>query len=83
MGKNIPLLDFIRVYGQSYAIGESAERHGLVTQRNGASRYTRDYYGVRVAAASGRLYERGGEVQVFGSHPPGKGAGWTEVVAIM
>jgi hypothetical protein len=70
-GKNTPLLDYVRVNGQPYVIGESAERHGLVTQRNGASRYTRDYYGVLAAAALGRLYERGGEVKVFGSHPPG------------
>lgn len=69
-GKHAPALDYIRVNGQPYVIGESAERHGLVTQRNGASRYTRDYYGVLAAAALGRLYERGGEVKVFGSHPP-------------
>ena len=70
-GKKSPPLDYLRVNGQPYVIGESAERHGLVTQRNGASRYTRDYYGVFAAAALGRLYERGGEVKIFGSHPPG------------
>ena len=52
-------------------IGGSAERHGLVTQRTGTARYTRDYYGVLAAAAFGRLYDRSREVSVFGSHPPG------------
>jgi hypothetical protein len=70
-GKQAPPPDYIRVNGQPFVIGESAERHGLVTQRNGASRYTRDYYGIFAAATMGRLYERGGEVKVFGSHPPG------------
>jgi hypothetical protein len=70
-GKQAPPLDYMRINGQPYVIGESAERHGLVTQRNGASRYTRDYYGIFAAAALGRLYERGGDVKVFGSHPPG------------
>lgn len=70
-GKQMPPLDYMRINGQPYVIGESAERHGLVSQRNGASRYTRDYYGIFAAAALGRLYERGGEVKIFGSHPPG------------
>jgi membrane protease YdiL (CAAX protease family) len=38
--------DYIRVNGTPYVIGESAERHGLVTKRSGAARYTRDYYGI-------------------------------------
>jgi hypothetical protein len=69
--KNTPLLDYIRVIGQPYVIGESVERHGLVKQRSGVSRYTRDYYGVLAAVALGRLYERDGEIKMFGSHPPG------------
>ena len=63
--------DYVRVNGKSYVVGESAERHGLVTQRTGTARYTRDYYGVLAAAALGRLYERGREISIFGSHPPG------------
>jgi hypothetical protein len=63
--------DYIRINGKPYVIGESAERHGLVTQRTGTARYTKDYYGVFAAAALGRLYDRSREVSVFGSHPPG------------
>jgi hypothetical protein len=63
--------DYIRVNGKPYVVGESAERHGLVTQRTGTARYTRDYYGVLAATALGRLYERSRETSVFGSHPPG------------
>jgi hypothetical protein len=63
--------DYIRVNGQPYVIGESAERHGVLSQRNGAARYTRDYYGVFAAIALALLYDRGREVSVFGSHPPG------------
>jgi len=66
-----PSLDYIRVNGQPYVVGESAERHGISTQRTGAARYTRDYYGVLAAAALGRLYDRSREVSIFGSHPPG------------
>jgi hypothetical protein len=64
-------MDYMRINGQAYVIGESAERHGLVTQRTGTARYTRNYYGVLAAAALGRLYDRSREVSVFGSHPPG------------
>ncbi len=52
-------------------VGESAERHAIITQRNGAARYTRDYYGILSAATLGRLYDRSREVAIFGSHPPG------------
>ena len=63
--------DYLRINGQPYAVGESAERQGLVTQRSGVARYTKDYYGILPAAALSRLYERGREVSVFGSHVPG------------
>ena len=63
--------DYLRINGKPYVIGESAERHGLITRRSGTSRYTRDYYGVLAAAALGRLYNRSMEVSLFGSHPPG------------
>jgi hypothetical protein len=66
-----PPLDYIRVNGQPYVVGASAERHGIRIQRTGAARYTRDYYGVLAAAALGRLYERSQEVSIFGSHAPG------------
>jgi len=63
--------DYVHVNGKPYVVGESAERYGLVTQRTGTARCTRDYYGVLAAAALGRLYERGREVSIFGNHPPG------------
>ncbi|MGD8750931.1 MAG: ParM/StbA family protein [Anaerolineales bacterium] len=63
--------DYIRVNDKPYVIGESAERHGFITRRTGASRYTRDYYGIFAVAVLSRLYERSREVAVFGSHPPG------------
>lgn len=70
-GKQSSLQDYVRINGQPYVVGESAERHGVHTQRTGSSRYTRDYYGVFAAAILGRCYDRGMEVSVFGSHPPG------------
>ncbi len=51
--------------GTPYVVGESAERHGLVSQRLGAARYTRDFYGVLAATALAQLYCRGREVAVF------------------
>jgi hypothetical protein len=38
--------DYVRVNGKPYVVGESAEHHGMVTQRTGTARYTRDYHGV-------------------------------------
>ncbi len=63
--------DYLKVNSKPYVIGESAERHGLLVQRSGTARYNRDYYGVLAAAAMKRLYGRGREISVFGSHPPG------------
>jgi hypothetical protein len=65
------LADYVRINGRPYVIGESAERYGVLTQRNGTSCYSRDYYGVLAAAALGRLYDRSRGVSIFGSHPPG------------
>lgn len=64
-------MDYLRINGKPYVLGESAERHGIITQRTGAARYTRDYYGILAAAALGRLYERSRDILIFGSHPPG------------
>jgi hypothetical protein len=61
-GRFGPSQDYLRINGQPFVIGESAERHGTLTRRSGASRYRKDYYGIFVAAALARL---------FGSHPPG------------
>jgi len=70
-GKQNSLQDYIRINGQPYVVGESAERHGVHTQRTGSSRYTRDYFGIFAATVLGRFYERGMDVSIFGSHPPG------------
>jgi len=64
-------VDYLRINGKPYVAGESAERHGLVTQRTSTARYTRDYYGVLAAPALGRLNNRSREISVFGSQPPG------------
>ena len=45
--------DYLRINGKPHVIGDNAERHGLVTQRTGTARYTRDYYGLFAAAALG------------------------------
>ncbi|MBT7988922.1 MAG: hypothetical protein HN769_03475 [Anaerolineae bacterium] len=37
--------DYFRVNGKPSVVGESAERHSVLVQRSGSSRYTRDYYG--------------------------------------
>jgi hypothetical protein len=66
-----PPVDYLRVNGQPYVAGESAERHGTLTRRTGAARYSPDYYGVFVAATLTRLLDEGCEVLLFGSHPPG------------
>jgi len=61
-GKQGSSQDYVRINGQPYVVGESAERHGVHTQRTGSSRYIRDYYGIFAAAMLGRFYERGMEV---------------------
>ena len=56
-GKQASLQDYVRINGQPYVIGESAERHGVHSQRTGSSRYTRDYYYTFAAAVLERLNE--------------------------
>jgi hypothetical protein len=73
-------LDYLRVNGHPYVVGESAERHGVSIQRFGAARYTRDYYGVLAAATLARFYVRSREVMVFGSHPPGDVNFWDDLM---
>jgi hypothetical protein len=70
-GASGKLPGYLRINGTPYAVGESAERHGVHIQRTGAARYTRDYLGIFSAAALAQLYDRGGEVKLFSSHPPG------------
>jgi predicted nucleotidyltransferase len=61
----------LKINGKPNVIGESVERHSISVQRSGAARYTRDYYVLLAIAAIARLYDRGREVMVFGSHAPG------------
>ena len=63
--------DYFKVNGKPFVVGESAERHGLITQRTGTARYTKDYCGVLAAISLAQFYVRGREVAVFASHPPG------------
>ena len=70
-GKGGPPADYLRINGQPYVVGASAERHGTLTRKTGASRYSADYYGVLAAAMLARLYDTDGDVNIFGSHPPG------------
>ena len=69
-GASEPPRDYLKINGQAYVVGESAERHGVHTQRTGAARYTRDYYGLFAAAALGQLYDRGGEVMILAATHP-------------
>lgn len=64
-------LDYLRINGSPFVIGESAERHGTLINKYGADRYTKDYYGHIAAAALARLYDKSGDVDLFGSHAPG------------
>jgi hypothetical protein len=70
-GRQGPPADYVKINGQAYVVGDSAERHGTLTRRSGAARYTADYYGVFVAATMARLFDRNTTVAIFGSHPPG------------
>jgi len=63
--------DYFRVNGIPYVVGESADRHGVITQRTGTARYTKEYCGVLAAISLSKLYGRGREVAIFASHPPG------------
>jgi hypothetical protein len=51
--------DYIRINGTPYVVGESAERHCLVSKRSGASRYTRDYYGVLTVKETRNQIDKG------------------------
>lgn len=66
-----PPRDYMLVNGKPYVFGESAERHGTLSHRTGAARYTPNYYGVFVAATLARLFDQDTEVALFGSHAPG------------
>lgn len=66
-----PPRDYMIINGTPYVFGESAERHGTLTRRTGAARYTPDYYGVLVAATLARVFDQNEEISLFGSHAPG------------
>jgi hypothetical protein len=72
--------DYFRVNGKPYAVGESAERHGVVTPRSGTARYTKDYCGVLAAISLAQFYGRGREVTVFASHPLGDVQYWEDLM---
>jgi hypothetical protein len=62
--------DYIWIDGLPYAVGATAERHGIPTRPKGAARYTRSYYGVALAAMLAHGYSISGEVSAFIGHPP-------------
>lgn len=64
-----PPIDFIRINGKPYVIGEAAEDFGPVTKKVGAARYTKEYIGNLFASSLARAYTNGGEVEVIASHP--------------
>ena len=66
-----PFVQEILTTYNPYVIGESAERHGIVTPRLGSARYSRDNNGVLAGLSLAQLYDRGRIVAVFASHPPG------------
>lgn len=70
-GPTGPGPDYLRINGVPYVVGQSAERHGVVTRHTGAARYTPHYYGALAAAMLGRTFERSADVAIFGSHAPG------------
>ncbi len=66
-----PPADYCLVNGKPYVIGQTAERYGVLTRRSGPARYTRDYYGVIVAAILGQLYGASSQIRIYASHAPG------------
>lgn len=64
--------DYIRVNDLYCVVGDTAEFHGVSAFQAGASRYTREYYGVLMCAALTRLFDEPvGNLVIFASHPPG------------
>jgi len=72
-GSAVPPDDYVLVNGLPYVVGSRAERYGLKrgTFQTGAARYVETYYGVFVAVALARIYERNvRNVFLFASHSP-------------
>lgn len=72
--------DYFHVNWKPYAVGENAERHGIITQRSGTARYTKDYLGVLAAISPAKLYVQVREVSVFASHSPGDMKYWEDLI---
>jgi hypothetical protein len=62
---------YFKVNGIPYAIGDQAYSHGVFVLEQAQKRYRKDYYGVLLGAALAMAHKKGGQVQVFASHPPG------------
>lgn len=63
--------EYFTVNGTHYAIGNKGKRHGAFERRYGAKRYNKDYYGVFLAIAMTRSFQRSTDVYLVGSHAPG------------
>lgn len=66
-----PPVDYVKVNGKAYAIGEQAEKEGVPARRSGASKFDKNYIGVMMAALMGRLWITDGDMVVFASYAPG------------
>lgn len=63
--------DYFMLDDHYYIVGTMAERYGQIVRRSGASKYTRDYYGVLFSACLLRLFPQGHDnLYVFVCHPP-------------
>lgn len=69
-GPEGPGLDYAVINGTPYAFGEQAESFEDVLRPKLEARYTQGYYGVIAAYTMARIFQQGGEVGIFGSHPP-------------
>jgi hypothetical protein len=64
--------DYMLINGTPYAFGAKGLRHGKMERKHGAARYKKDYYGVFLAAAMAKGFQRSVDnVFVMGSHAPG------------
>lgn len=63
--------DYLCINGVPYAIGKRAFEEGFTGRQHGSARYTREYYGVFVAATLYKLYDKSMKrITLYGSHAP-------------
>lgn len=63
--------DYLLINGVPYAIGSRAFGEGFAGRQHGSARYTREYYGIFVAAALYKLYDKSmRNIVLYASHAP-------------